>query len=243
MLPNVGIFNNPHYAYPKLLPRFGHTLELDHHSGTIWVFGGFSHTFNSALNDIRAFDTLEEKWIPITVQIPSTHVEKKSKSLSHRSKRKHQMKSKPIKRGKQNNRNKIIKLLSQQDLKLKRRRYKRWLSSVPRLSLLSSSISSSSTSASPKVLGPSARYFHASALIAAEKSLYIQGGMNITHYLNDFWRFNLIQRSWKKLPTTWSPNCCNGVDQISSENEVRIKNPERLFPKIIYIFQLIKCCI
>ena len=107
MPPNVGVFDSPHNAYPKLLPRFGHTLELDHHSGTIWVFGGFSHTFNSALNDIRAFDTLEEKWIPITVQIPSTHVEKKSKSLSHRSKRKNQMKSKPIKRGKQNNRNKI----------------------------------------------------------------------------------------------------------------------------------------
>ena len=38
------------------------------HLGTLWVFGGFSMTTGSPLNDIRAFDTKLGAWLPVTIQ-------------------------------------------------------------------------------------------------------------------------------------------------------------------------------
>jgi hypothetical protein len=36
--------------------------------GTLWIFGGFSMTTGSPLNDIRAFDAKVGTWLPVTVQ-------------------------------------------------------------------------------------------------------------------------------------------------------------------------------
>ncbi len=47
---------------------------------------------------------------------------------------------------------------------------------------------------------PEARYFHASVLVASEKMLYIQGGMNSSHYFDDMWRFDILRRTWEFLP-------------------------------------------
>ena len=52
--------------YRQLLPRFGHSLSTDS-QGTLWVFGGYSFTQGGPLNDIRAFDTKNASWLPITV--------------------------------------------------------------------------------------------------------------------------------------------------------------------------------
>ena len=51
--------------YQKLLPRFGNSLNADS-QGTVWLFGGFSQ---NSLSDIRAFDTKNGSWLPITVDI------------------------------------------------------------------------------------------------------------------------------------------------------------------------------
>ena len=51
--------------YQKLLPRFGNSLNADS-QGTLWLFAGFSQ---NSLNDIRAFDTKNGSWLPITVDI------------------------------------------------------------------------------------------------------------------------------------------------------------------------------
>ena len=34
----------------------------------------------------------------------------------------------------------------------------------------------------------------------AENNLYIHGGLNSTHYFDDLWKFDLLRRSWHKLP-------------------------------------------
>ena len=52
--------------YEKLLPRFGHSLSTDS-QGILWVFGGYSFAQGGSLNDIRAFDTKNVSWLPITV--------------------------------------------------------------------------------------------------------------------------------------------------------------------------------
>ena len=39
-----------------------------------------------------------------------------------------------------------------------------------------------------------------SALVKAENILYIHGGMNRTHYFDDLWKFDLLRRTWEKLP-------------------------------------------
>ena len=43
--------------------------------------------------------------------------------------------------------------------------------------------------------------------------------MNTTHYLSDFWKFDLIARKWEKLPITWSKKCCDGLKKTSIESE------------------------
>lgn len=64
---NLALLPASQYHYRKLLPRFGHSLNLDS-QGTLWVFGGFSHD-HRPLNDIRAFDTKNGSWLPITIDI------------------------------------------------------------------------------------------------------------------------------------------------------------------------------
>ena len=100
--------------YQKLLPRFGNSLNADS-QGTLWLFAGFSQ---NSLNDIRAFDTKNGSWLPITVDISADT--------------------------------------------------------------------------------PSARYFHATEMVT--NTLYIHGGMNETHIMNDFWKFDLLRKTWERLP-------------------------------------------
>ena len=103
--------------YNKLLPRFGHSLNIDS-QGTLWLFGGLAT--ESVLNDIRAFDTKNGSWLPITVHISAET--------------------------------------------------------------------------------PQARYFHAAELVLAENLLYIHGGMNQTTIMEDFWKFDLLRKTWEKIP-------------------------------------------
>ena len=48
---------------------------------------------------------------------------------------------------------------------------------------------------------PQARYFHAAELVTSENTLFIHGGMNQTHVLNDLWKFDLLRKTWQKLPS------------------------------------------
>ena len=34
-------------------------------------------------------------------------------------------------------------------------------------------------------------------------TLYIQGGMNETHIMSDFWKFDLLRKTWERLPQSW----------------------------------------
>jgi hypothetical protein len=74
------------------------------------------------------------------------------------------------------------------------------------------------------VIGPPARYLHASALLSRSSSLYIQGGMNKTEYLSDLWSFDIIHRTWQHLPIIWRPSISMdvGSKQHPIEKEVRM---------------------
>ena len=63
---NLELLPSSQDHYRQLLPRFGHSLSTDS-QGTLWVFGGYSFTQGGPLNDIRAFDTKNVSWLPITV--------------------------------------------------------------------------------------------------------------------------------------------------------------------------------
>ena len=170
--------------------------------------------FDTPLNDIRAFNTRKREWIPITVQVTSRSVVEKSQSSQeigiHR-----------VSKGKAKKRNKnISKVVNIKNTRL-RNRYRRWLPSVSRAALLSSSFPSSVPKKQKRLLGPTARYFHASVLVARDKTLYIQGGMNKTDYLSDFWRFDTIQRIWQPLFSSWNSLCCVGGRKFVIENVVR----------------------
>ena len=102
--------------YRKLLPRLGHSMKVDS-QGILWVFGGLSKT--SPLNDVRAFDTKNASWLPITVHITAQI--------------------------------------------------------------------------------PQERYFQASELI--NNQFYIHGGFNGTSYFDDFWRFDLLRKTWNQIDT------------------------------------------
>ena len=85
--------------------------------GTLWVFGGLSKT--SPLNDVRAFDTKNASWLPITVHITAQI--------------------------------------------------------------------------------PQERYFQAAELI--NNQFYIHGGFNGTAYFDDFWKFDLLRKTWNQIDT------------------------------------------
>ena len=44
-----------------------HKVNLSNSEGSLWIFGGYSFTQGGPLNDIRAFDTKNVSWLPITV--------------------------------------------------------------------------------------------------------------------------------------------------------------------------------
>jgi hypothetical protein len=191
----------------------------------MWIFGGYSNMFTSPLNDIRAFDTRKQEWIPITVQIYSTAINKPTRKKQDHARDQDRIKTNPKVESKKNSKNKSIKALYQQDSRdLRLRRHRRWLASVPKLSLLSSSIPLSKSESSQKVIGPPARYLHASALLSRSSSLYIQGGMNKTEYLSDLWSFDIIHRTWQHLPIIWRPSISMdvGSKQHPIEKEVRM---------------------
>jgi len=209
----------------KLLPRFGHTLNVDKQTGIMWIFGGYSNMFTSPLNDIRAFDTRKQEWIPITVQISSTAINEPTQKTQHHTRDQDRTKTNPKVGSKKNSKNKSTKALHQQASRVNLRlRHRRWLASVPKLSLLSSSLPLLKSESSQKVIGPPARYLHASALLSRSSSLYIHGGMNKTEYLSDLWCFDIIHRTWQHLPTIWNPHIIMdvGTKQPSIEKEVRI---------------------
>ncbi|KAB7506886.1 Multiple epidermal growth factor-like domains protein 8, partial [Armadillidium nasatum] len=52
----------------------------------------------------------------------------------------------------------------------------------------------------PGAQPPSQRYFHASAYVTSNNEMYVYGGMNKTHFLKDFWKFNIATESWEALP-------------------------------------------
>ena len=211
-------------AYAKLLPRFGHTLEVDTQTGLIWIFGGYSNSFNAPLNDIRAFDTRKEVWVPITVQVSTSTNSEQRQNPNQDTVVSPQFnfKMKPMKQGKYSGRLKGLKILHHATRF--KRRYRRWLASIPRISLLSSSFTPKKSSNRHKPLGPPERYFHASALVTTDNSLFIHGGMNKTEYLSDFWRFDVIHRTWQKLESLWDSQCCVGGAQLEIEKEVKYIN-------------------
>ena len=100
------------------------------------------------------------------------------------------------------------------------RRNKRWLDRFARFSLLSSSFDSQP--ARPTLLGPPPRYFHASSFVLNEKALYIQGGMNKTDYLGDFWSFDVLHRTWQRLTTFHNSRCCDENSNPLVETQVNI---------------------
>jgi hypothetical protein len=60
---NVDFLDTPHSP----LPRFGGSLLADGR-GNLWVFGGYSQSTGSPLNDVRAFDSKTGSWLPVTIQ-------------------------------------------------------------------------------------------------------------------------------------------------------------------------------
>ena len=46
---------------------------------------------------------------------------------------------------------------------------------------------------------PPGRYFHAAAYVGSQREMYVYGGLNGTHFLNDFWKFNIDLGSWTKI--------------------------------------------
>ncbi|XP_047489262.1 multiple epidermal growth factor-like domains protein 8 [Penaeus chinensis] len=48
---------------------------------------------------------------------------------------------------------------------------------------------------------PPSRYFHAAAYVVTQREMYVYGGLNESEFLDDFWRFNIVTESWKKLHT------------------------------------------
>lgn len=59
---NVDFLDTPHSP----LPRFAGSLLADGR-GNLWVFGGFSHSTGTPLNDVRAYDTKTNSWLPVTI--------------------------------------------------------------------------------------------------------------------------------------------------------------------------------
>ena len=52
------------HKFHKFLLR---KVNLFNSEGSLWIFGGYSFTQGGPLNDIRAFDTKNVSWLPITV--------------------------------------------------------------------------------------------------------------------------------------------------------------------------------
>ena len=140
--------------------------------------------FTSPLNDIRAFDTRKQEWIPITVQISSTSINEQTRKKQHPIiNQQASTKTNPNVATKKNIKTKSTKAIYQQESRANiRRRHRRWLASVPKLSLLSSSIPLLKSQSSQKVIGPPARYLHAAAHFSRRSFLYIQAGINNTEY-------------------------------------------------------------
>uniref|UniRef100_A0A0K2SV94 Multiple epidermal growth factor-like domains protein 8 n=1 Tax=Lepeophtheirus salmonis TaxID=72036 RepID=A0A0K2SV94_LEPSM len=59
-----------------------------------------------------------------------------------------------------------------------------------------------------EVSPPIGRYFHASVFY--KNVLYIHGGINKTHYLDDFWSFDVITRNWREIKTKENPQSVAG---------------------------------
>ena len=196
--------------------RFGHSIEMDKDSGILWVFGGYSNIFAEPLNDIRAFDTRKGKWIPITIEVSSASLAQRRKKNPHIMKQTgfdvQQVKEK------RSRKTRLIQHSHQEQNS--GRRNKRWLDRFARFSLLSSSFDSQP--ARPTLLGPPPRYFHASSFVLNEKTLYIQGGMNKTDYLGDFWSFDVLHRTWQRLPTFHNSRCCDENSNPLVETKVNI---------------------
>ena len=55
------------------LPRMGHSMVADT-TGSLWMFGGYSQA-RGPLNDVRAFDTRNNSWKLLTVNIRETGTE------------------------------------------------------------------------------------------------------------------------------------------------------------------------
>ena len=61
-------FNVEEQFTPEDEDRFGHSAVLDASTSLIWLFGGYSKTYGPA-NDVRAFDTRTESWLPVSIRL------------------------------------------------------------------------------------------------------------------------------------------------------------------------------
>jgi hypothetical protein len=63
------------------------------------------------------------------------------------------------------------------------------------------------------------RYFHASAFL--QDTVYVYGGLSAgSHYLQDFWKFNVLTRTWEDLPNAFKKKLAGHTMTVNEDEKV-----------------------
>ena len=65
----------------------------------------------------------------------------------------------------------------------------------------------------------SGRYFHASVLL--NDVLYVYGGLSeVSHYLQDFWKFDVLTRTWEMIPNLFKKKLAGHTITVNEDEKV-----------------------
>ena len=63
------------------------------------------------------------------------------------------------------------------------------------------------------------RYFHASAFL--QDTVYVYGGLSDgSHYLQDFWKFNVLTRTWEDIPNEFRKKLAGHTMTVNEDEKV-----------------------